>query len=98
MIPLSFRGPPYLQYCGHNEFVMRSIQYITRIFRCSSIKPKIFESVNLGLVWSNPGVSIRVTFRPLSSKEFDAWTRVVSEAISLPTLNSEPLAKLINYG
>lgn len=47
-------------------------------------------------VSSNPGVSIKVTSRPESSKDSDVWTVRVMDLNPLFTPSFEPLARLIN--
>lgn len=54
-------------------------------------------SESLFVVSSNPGVSMRVTDRPSSSKAWAIWTTLVQDWRPLPILRFDPLARLMNY-
>ena len=53
-------------------------------------------SVSLFVVSSNPGVSMRMTFRPSRVNTSASWTSAVHDSKSVPTRRLEPLARLIN--
>lgn len=53
--------------------------------------------VSLRVVSSNPGVSIRVTTRPLITNGREVCTSLVQLSRPRPTGRSDPLALLINY-
>lgn len=54
-------------------------------------------SVSLRDVSSNPGVSIKVTIRPLRMNGLDVRTSDVQLSRPRPTGKSDPLARLMNY-
>jgi hypothetical protein len=54
-------------------------------------------SVSLRVVSSNPGVSIRVTRRPLTTNGREVRTSLVQLSRPRPTGRLDPLALLINY-
>ena len=55
-------------------------------------------SVSLFEVSSNPGVSMRMIFRPSRVNSSASWTSYVHDSNSFPTRRLEPLVRLINLG